>query len=462
MKKNFFTTFFYFLLIFFSFHLLYQRWSNNPSSLVDLDGKVLAQGWSTPTAPPPLTPPHPYPSPDNWAEFPKPGNAIRYYLDGKLVEDITDLVKYFRSDSFRRALEDIYSTASANPYPGSASQQNFEEIKQRALTAINDFKQKIDRKVQNILNEPSLNDRIGRSIDEENTTIDEGIKKEISDFYDQIITKFNDIYARMQNAANTEQLKALIMEAKNYWGSNEIQTQFKTLGSKVFGQRLRYFAKMIQNLVEFNNCLAPQMDAAFNPYNGNAFLYRRYVYANRQTRFNETWYRETQFDSTTNPWFDWTTFWYRYLDTPPEVPQDSRDPQHGTWYTTFGAKKEYLAAADMAGLFTNTEFGFRGNECVGAPSRVCKDTILMHMRAGKRQLQDMFHIAWWEYDYIVQMSEQGVIFVPDFRQCPIPEIRFHQRSGSGPTGFPPFNTREPNTPTPRPTKPTGTGGRGGR
>lgn len=381
-----------------------------------------------PTVNPNYLPPHPYPSPGS-AEFPEPGHYVELVtgIEGG-VDPINDVTMQFRTETFRQNMQNIRNEAEQARQNGTASAQYFSELKQRTISALNLQIDHINQKTTQLTTEPSLTDGIGTNIDEVSipSPVDTAIITLINQLSKEIIDYLNIQLGFAQNAATVEDLQNIADNCQTFVYNADRQTRARSIGSKIMSQRILHFSWNVQNLVVFGNCyageLARQLDAGGRPQ--SATLYRTYITTkNPLTRgyllnmtgnspFNNDWYLETQLQKD---------MYHQWL----------------TW-ETMGGKKEYKLASDQLAQ----------PDCNGLDA--CKRATVDHMRKGKRILQDLFHLAYWAWDYMLVQKETGFKF--DMKSlattCPLPSFPWggHSMSSQGSTPGVPTSTPRPRGP----------------
>lgn len=405
-----------------------------------------------PTAPPPYTPPHPYPLPDDAANFPQPGNVVKYYTGGFTVDQINDQAKYFRSDTFTTQMRSLYGLAQTDTCgPNVASQ--FDVIKRDSITAINDHMTKLTQKRDQILNEGSLNDvstsgpaqapydhaKISGIVPGKDTVakdyspVDLQLQLEVMTYYNKLNGILQGYLSDASQSQTCDDLKGVLGQAQNFKNTEENRNEFKSLAVRVFGERLNYWSEYLQSIMAYDiDCVAPYLDDQMGTNNPAGLdAYKKYVYGvninyvfGKDARLYDDWYSTVVInDQTYRPF---TKFNYQLMDSEPTAPVTVP-------YESKGAREEYRLASQLA----------KSSTCIGAPTANCRDGIHMHMRAAKYLLQDIFHVIWWEYDNLLLFQEQGntlsinnIIQYCESQGYKLPEQRFQNSSGTQPSGFP--------------------------
>jgi len=101
-------------------------------------------------APEPYLPPHPYPEP-GWAEFPEPGDTVRYYMNGQTVDDIRSEIMNLNGSDFRDAMQQVRLDASQvleqQQLTNAIWEQSFPQVKAYALLVVDNLKCKMTEKI---------------------------------------------------------------------------------------------------------------------------------------------------------------------------------------------------------------------------------------------------------------------------------------------------------------------------
>lgn len=408
-------------------------------------------------APAPYLPPHPYPEPID-PSFPKPGDVVKYYTGGWVLDELFEETVYFRSDEFRQAMLDIRRQIDSVTQSGN-SQQYFSEIQQRTLDAIDEMIVKLGNKINQITNEPSLNDGIATRLEDldvegGNPSKDNEIKSQVTAFLNMLIAEMNRVRVLVLNATTVEQLRTYSDDLDLYVHDPARQEEGRTIAARVVGQRILHFSYNVQLVVDFIFCIIPKFgEAGFD-----LSKHTRYI-TSTNSLFYTDWYSLTPINPD-------TTGTYPYRS--PENAAISNFPDG-----SFGGREEYRIAASIL-----EDPSCKGNEA-------CKELVRPHMKKGKRILQDMFHLGYWAYDnFIVQMEDCNEQYGNactlklsdvDISACPFPDVPWQSQSSTQPSGFRfptnafptsglstttvPGNQNPPTTrPTARPTRSTGSGG----
>jgi predicted DNA-binding protein len=349
----------------------------------------------------PYTPPHPYPEPGS-ADFPEPGHYSRATL-GYTQDELNDAIKYYRSDEFHQAMQQIRDEAEAirKAQPTTPQQQQtqsalFPQVKTKAVAAIQRHIEKLEQLKQFNLGKPGLNDNIGTSLQDRTKAIDDKIKSDLTAFLDAQKAYLTGILSRTQATTTVEQLQALIDEVQDYTHKQENTEAAKSLAARVVSQSLLSFSSYIQALVDFADCVIPRLGAS---------------------GFDITKHKKYITDANSPLKIDW----YSKTLIPPDMYHRWTDGK------SYGAMQEYQLASEI----------LANPVCKG--NQACKDATIVHTRRAKYMLQDMFHIAYWGYDNLMVQMENGLKpqGATDLTmKCQLPASPMNYTSGDvAPSGF---------------------------
>lgn len=326
----------------------------------------------------PYMPPHPYPEPDS-PLFPQPGNFMMETV-GITVDQVNDEAKYFRSEEFSSQMKGILSQIDMLSTQGGAAQQEaFPYLKSQLITAIQTHSAKVIRRITEIQSKEGLNDGICENIDNpclrdgDNKTLDDKIKADVALFGQDIAAILNSQLALAQAASSVSDLKTITTYLQSEIHKVENQERGKSLATRVFSQTVLHFSAYIQSLVLWPDCSVPYLGA-----NGFNIEKHKYYITNPDSRFKNDWYTTDVIVDSKRPF---TTFSYKHFDGTSET------------YSSRGGKWEYQKASDT----------FASPSCKG--NTACIEAAVLHMRAAKYLLQDIFHIAYWGYDNFLVQSQ---------------------------------------------------------
>lgn len=317
---------------------------------------IVAQSYD---APEPYLPPHPYPEP-GWSEFPEPGDTVRYYMNGRTVDDVRAEIMNLHGSDFQDEMQQVRFEAQQvlqqQQQTNAAWEQAFPQVKVYAQEVVNQIECKLNEKIAQLEKEAAEMEKYNIPT----TGEDEAIAY-INNIVKPLI---NTLRSQVDSATSTEQLKNILQNTQRLIDDND--TQWKSVASNVMASRILRFKYCVQTLVDYGNeivnAVIKQMEASFTEDHATKMTAGlKQAYPN---------HREINYKKA-----DYIRKYQEYITN-----DNSRF--NNDW-------KEAAALYDEASQILSTCDGT--NSCIIPAKEV--------MEEAKYILQDMFHTFWWAYDW---------------------------------------------------------------